>query len=170
MSTPTIVATSLSPVHGFHKIPQPQIHLLAAHGAEGDAHAGPTTQHRYLKRRKPTHPNLTQVHLLHAELLDRHDLVPGELGENLTTRHLDLHALPTGARLQIGEAILEITGYRTACVQVAKARPGLLKQVFFGKRPNAGIMAIVLASGTVRPGDPINITLPPEPHQPLGPV
>jgi MOSC domain-containing protein YiiM len=34
----------------------------------------------------------------------------------------------------------------------------------------AGIMTIVLAGGEVRPGDPIRIELPPEPHRPLQPV
>ena len=170
MPTPTVIATCLSSTHGFHKEPQLCIQLEAGHGIVGDCHAGTTTQHLYLKRKTPTKENLTQVHLLHAELLERHAIASGYLGENLTTRELDLHSLPTGTLLQIGEAVLEVTGYRTACIKVAKARPGLLKQVFFDKRPNAGIMAIVLTSGTVQPGDVIHITLPAEPHSPLGPV
>lgn len=170
MPGPTIIATSLSPIHGFRKTPQLSIQVEAGHGVVGDCHAGTTTQHLYLKRKKPEKENLTQVHLLHAELLDRHGIAAGYLGENLTTRDLDLHTLPTGSILRIGEAALEVTGYRTACAKVAKARPGLLKQVFFSKRPNAGIMAVVLTSGTIHPGDPIQVTLPPEPHKPLGPV
>lgn len=137
----------------------------------GDVHAGRTTQHLYLLRKDPTRRNLTEVHLLHAELLDRLHLSPGELGENLTTRGLDLHALPTGTHLHLGEAIIEITGYRVPCWKIQKHRPGLLKQAFFsGKRPDAGIMGIVSTSGAVRPGDAIAITLPPEPHTALGPV
>jgi MOSC domain-containing protein YiiM len=31
-------------------------------------------------------------------------------------------------------------------------------------------MAVVLAGGEVRPGDPISVELPPEPHAPLAPV
>ena len=171
MATPTLIATSLSAQHGFSKTPQPLIHLEAGHGVRGDVHAGGTTQHLYLLRKDPTRRNLTQVHLLHAELLDRLGLTPGELGENLTTRHLDLHALPTGARLAVGDAVIEITGYRIPCWKIYKHGPGLLKQAFFaGKRPDAGIMGIVLASGDVHPGDAIAITLPPEPHLPLGPV
>ena len=34
----------------------------------------------------------------------------------------------------------------------------------------AGVMAVVVAGGEVRPGDPIAVELPPEPHQPLRPV
>ena len=167
---PIVEATSLSSVHDFGKRAQPSILLVAGHGVKGDAHAGATTQHLYLKRKTPGKPNLTQVHLLHAEAADLFHLAPGELGENLLTRHLDLHALPTGTVLRMGEATLQITGFRTPCSQIDKARPGLLKQVFVGKRPNAGIMAIVLTTGEVRPGDRIAVTLPPPPHRPLGPV
>jgi MOSC domain-containing protein YiiM len=171
MPTPIIEATSLSPRHIFSKTPRPSIHLIAGHGVHGDCHAGRTTQHLYMQRRHPTQPNLTQVHLLHAELLDHFSLLPGQMGENLTTRHLDLHALPVGTILRIGEAVLQITGYRTPCSQIDALRPGLMKAVFTpDKRPNAGIMAIVLTSGHIHPGDEIHITLPAEPHQPLGPV
>lgn len=171
MPTPTIEATSLSPKHSFSKTPQLSIHLIEGLGVEGDAHAGATTQHLYIRRKDPTRANLTQVHLLHAELLDTLDVNPGQMGENLTTRGIDLHALPTGTILTIGEAQIEITGYRTPCAQINGIRPQLMNAVFTpDKRPNAGIMAIVLTSGHVHPGDPIEVTLPPEPHIPLGPV
>lgn len=34
----------------------------------------------------------------------------------------------------------------------------------------AGIMSVVLEGGEVRPGDPIEVLLPPEPRRRLGPV
>lgn len=34
----------------------------------------------------------------------------------------------------------------------------------------AGVMPVVEVGGSVRPGDPIAVVLPPEPHIPLGPV
>jgi MOSC domain-containing protein YiiM len=34
----------------------------------------------------------------------------------------------------------------------------------------AGVMAVVIASGPVRPGDAVAIELPPAPHRPLEPV
>ena len=34
----------------------------------------------------------------------------------------------------------------------------------------AGVMAIVLTGGEVRPSDPIRVELPSEPHTPLAPV
>jgi MOSC domain-containing protein YiiM len=160
MPIPIVTATSLSPVHAFSKTPQSSIYLIAGHGVQGDAHAGPTTQHLYIQRKDPTRLNLTQVHLLHAELLDELSLEPGQLGENLTTRYLDLHALPTGTVLTIGEAKIEITGYRTPCNQINGIRPQLMNAIFTpDNKPNAGIMAVVLTSGEVRPGDEIHITL-----------
>jgi MOSC domain-containing protein YiiM len=171
MDIPTVIATSLSGKHGFSKTPRLSIYLEAGHGVQGDAHAGPTTQHLYIKRKDPTRANLTQVHLLHAELLDALSVDLGQLGENLTTRHLDLHALPTGTILAIGEATIEITGYRTPCSQINSLRPKLMNAAFTAdKKPNAGIMGIVLTSGEVHPGDHIQVSLPPEPHIPLGPV
>ena len=38
-------------------------------------------------------------------------IAPGQMGENITTRGLDLLGLPTGSRLHLGEsAVVEITG------------------------------------------------------------
>ena len=88
-------------------------------GVEGDAHLGVTVKHRSRVAKDPTKPNLRQVHLIHEEL---HDVLrasgfrvaPGVMGENITTRGIDLLALPRGARLHIGEV---------AVVAVKSARP-----------------------------------------------
>lgn len=180
--TPTVVAVSLSPAHGFSKQPQPVIRLIAGEGVEGDAHRGRTTQHLYRKRQDPTQPNFCQVHLLAQEKLAAlaekgFPVSAGELGENILTDGLDLHSLPTGALLRIGpEAELEITGERTPCSQIDGLLPGLQQHCWgdrnaSGKRArHAGVMAIVLAGGEVRPGDQIIATLPPPPHHALRPV
>lgn len=174
---PTVTAVHLSSTHSFSKQPQLQIHLIAQHGVEGDAHAGPLTQHLYLQRKDPTQPNLCQVHLLQSELLDELSLAPGQMGENITTRNLDLIHLPTGTLLQIGPTVvLEVTGLRSPCNQINQLHPGrkpsLMQTCFLPppaakKQPRAGIMSIVLTGGDITPGDPIRITLPPEPHRPL---
>ena len=128
----------------------------------------------------PTQPNLRQVHLIHAELHDelrdsRLTLSPGEMGENVTTRGIDLLSLPTGARLLLGDsAIVELTGLRTPCAQLARIQAGLMAatKVRVGRRVafKAGVMAVVSVGGEVRPGDPIWVELPPEPYLPLKPV
>jgi MOSC domain-containing protein YiiM len=98
------------------------------------------------------------------------------MGENVTTRDIDLLGLPTGARLHLGEsAIVEVTGLRNPCAQLDEIRPGLMKAVLDRDEDGnlvrkAGIMGIVLNGGQVVPGDPIEVELPPEPHRRLGPV
>lgn len=176
-----VTAVSCSPTHSFGKPNRPAIALLAGLGVDGDAHAGTTVKHRSRVRRDPRQPNLRQVHLMHAELHDEltgsgFDVAPGQLGENVTTRGVDLLGLPAGTRLRLGaEAVVEVTGLRNPCYQIDDFRPGLLRQVV-GRDADgeivrrAGIMAIVLVGGEVRPGDPIGVDLPGGPHRPLAPV
>ncbi len=177
---PTVLAVARSPVHGFSKQAAPLIRLLAGLGVEGDAHHGATVKHRSRVARDPTQPNLRQVHLIHNELFDEllpsgFAIAPGDLGENITTRGLDLLALPCGARLRIGTALIELTGLRNPCRQLDGFRPGLM-QATLGRDDSgnlirkAGIMAIVLESGEVAPGDAIAVTRPAGPHKPLAPV
>jgi MOSC domain-containing protein YiiM len=178
---PVVVAVAQSPAHGFSKATMPEIRLLAGLGVAGDAHMGETVKHRSRVARDPTQPNLRQVHLLHAELLDSlrdrgFVLRPGDVGENLLTRGLDLLALPTGTRLRLGEsAEVEVTGLRNPCAQLDRFRAGLTAAML-DRAPDgslirkAGIMGVVLAGGVVRPGDAIGVTLPPGPHRPLLPV
>jgi MOSC domain-containing protein YiiM len=167
--------------HHFSKPPEASITLLAGLGVEGDAHAGVTVKHRSRVAADPTQPNLRQVHLIHHELIDllntgEFGVAPGGMGENVTTRGVALLDLPVGARLRLGaEALIEITGLRNPCAQLDRYRPGLM-QALLGRAPDGalirkgGVMAIVVAGGTVAPGDPISISLPPGPHRPLGPV
>ena len=161
----------------FSNLPKDAIRLIENFGVEGDSHAGATDQHLYHIKRFGHCPNLRQVHLIQAELLDEiylkgHTVRPGELGENISTRHVNLLSLPTGARLRLGpEAVVELTGLRNPCHQIEDFQPGLLKHVVetrsTGLVRKAGVMAIVLQGGEVRPGDSIDIELPPPPHEPL---
>lgn len=98
------------------------------------------------------------------------------MGENVTTRGIDLLALPAGTRLHIGdEAILEVTGLRNPCAQLDRLQPGLMAATLDRDEGGnlvrkAGIMAIVLAGGEVRTGDLIEARLPPPPLRPLAVV
>src|SRR5215208_2343545 len=113
-----VTAVSRSPTHTLSKPDQDSIRLLAGLGVEGDAHLGETVKHRSRVARDPSQPNLRQVHLIHAELHDElraagFAVSAGQMGENITTRGLDLLGLPTGARLHLGDtAVVEITGLR----------------------------------------------------------
>lgn len=178
--TPRVIAVCASNRHDFSKSPQIAIRLVEGFGIEGDAHAGTNVQHIYDKRRDPTRPNLRQVHLIHAELFDAlardgFAVHPGELGENLTTRGIDLLNLPRGSSLRIGpDAVVEVTGLRSPCVQIDRFQPGLLAAVrerVEGKLiGRTGVMGIVRTGGEIAPGDRIDIELPPLPHSKLEPV
>ena len=173
-----VVSVNAGDHHDFSKAPKSSIRLLAGIGVEGDAHAGSTVQHRSRVAADPTQPNLRQVHLMHAELHDEMNaagyvLVPGTLGENITTRGVDLLGLPVGSVLAIGdEVVLGVTGLRNPCRQIDEYAPGLLKLVAYRDTDGllvrrTGIMSVVIASGQVLPGMQIRVALPPEPHQPL---
>jgi MOSC domain-containing protein YiiM len=174
----SVLAVSRSPAHSFSKPNVESIRLLAGLGIEGDAHAGETVRHRSRVKVDPTQANLRQVHLIQAELFEElaakgFAVEPGQMGENVTTRGLDLLALPVGARLRLGSsAVVELTGLRNPCVQIDRFRKGLMAAVLDRDGDGqivrkAGVMAIVLTGGEVRPGDPIAVTLPPEPHRRL---
>ncbi|MDI1462939.1 MOSC domain-containing protein [Catellatospora sp. KI3] len=178
MSSARVVAVSRDGEHRFSKPNADEIQLIAGIGVAGDAHAGVTVQHLSRVAADPSQPNLRQVHLIHAELHDEvreqgFEVAPGELGENITTRGIDLLSLPRGTVLRFGEqAAVEVTGLRNPCAQIDRFDDGLLKQVVYrdedgGLVRRAGIMSIVLAGGPVRPGDAITVELPPEPHLPL---
>ena len=175
---PKIIAVSRSEQHTFSKPNQTSINLIEGFGVEGDAHAGKTVKHRVLANKKPARPNLRQVHLIQAELLDELNAAgfsvdPGQLGENITTRGIDLLALPTGTKLQIGgEVVIEITALRNPCVQIDNFQKGMLKAVLHRDGEGnlirkAGVMGIVLVGGEIHPGDAIITELPPEPYRRL---
>jgi MOSC domain-containing protein YiiM len=177
----TVVAVSRSAVHSMAKPNLDAIRLVAGLGVEGDAHMGATVKHRSRVRRDPTQPNLRQVHLIHAELHDElrgadYDVAPGQMGENITTRGVDLLALPTGTLLRLGAtALVEVTGLRNPCTQLDGIRPGLMAATLDRDDRGeivrrAGIMGIVVTGGDVRPGDPIRVELPAPPHRALAPV
>ena len=179
--TGTIVSVSAARGHGFSKKPQMWIRLVTRLGVDGDAHAGRTVKHRSRVARDASQPNLRQVHLIHAELFDElaardFAIGPGDVGENVLTRGIDLLGLSTGTRLHLGAtAIVEVTGLRNPCLQLDRFQPGLMAAVLDRAADGelirkAGIMGIVLADGDVRPGDAITATPPPGPHRPLEPV
>jgi MOSC domain-containing protein YiiM len=176
--TASVSAVCRSGEHSFSKAVVTYIRLLEGLGVENDAHQGRTVKHRSRVAKDPTQPNLRQVHLIHRELLDElagkgFAVLPGEMGENITTQGIDLLGLPIGARLAIGaEAVVEVTGLRNPCGQIETFRNGLLSAVLDRDGSGAivrkaGVMGIVVAGGIVRAGDGIGISLPEPPHRRL---
>lgn len=173
-----VLAVAQDGAHRFSKVPAKSLQLLKGLGVKGDAHAGETVQHRSRVAIDPSQPNLRQVHLIHAELLDTlagkgFPVKPGDLGENMTTRGIDLLGLPADTLLAIGpSAILRVTGLRNPCAQIERFMPGLLAEVVY-RQPDdtivrmCGIMAVVEVGGPIAPGDRIAAKLPSLPHRPL---
>ncbi|MEH3098901.1 MOSC domain-containing protein [Sphingomonas adhaesiva] len=177
----SVVAVARDAAHRFSKPAADRLHLLKGIGVDGDAYAGPTVRHRSRVAIDPTQPNLRQVHLIHAELLDEladdgFVVRPGDLGENILTRGVDLLALPTGTILRFASgAAVSVTGLRNPCAQIERFQPGLLAAVLDRATDGtlirkAGVMAVVVTSGTVAPQDAIAIIPPPPPHRALQPV
>ena len=176
-----VAAVSRSPRHTLVKPNADSIRLVEGLGVEDDAHLGTTVKHRSRVARDPSQPNLRQVHLIHGELHDElrdtgFAVVPGQMGENITTRGVDLLRLPTGTRLRLGDsAVVEVTGLRNPCAQLDRIQRGLMAATLDRDEHGnlvrkACIMGVVIAGGEVRPGDPILVELPPQPHRPLTPV
>jgi MOSC domain-containing protein YiiM len=168
--------------HRFAKQPRQSMKLVAGRGVEGDAHCGEAVQHRSRIARDPAALNLRQVHLIQSELFEElaamgFPISPGQLGENVTSRGIDLLALSRGTRLRLGnKTLIEITGLRNPCRQIDDnigkgAMAALLDRVGNGSLVRkAGVMAVVLESGVVNLGDGIRVEWQPAAPIPLEPV
>ena len=178
---PRVVAVARRRGHHFSKTPTLSIRLVQNLGVDGDGHFGATVQHRSRALKYPDMPNLRQVHLLNAELLEELSarfgpLGPGDLGENVLVRDLDLIALPAGARLRLGAtALVELTGLRNPCIQIDRFRDGLmaacLDRSADGKLiRKTGVMAVILEGGDVAAGDVIWVEMPEGAFRALEPV
>ena len=175
---PHVASVALNRRHEFSKPSAIQITLVEGLGVAGDAHSGVTVQHRSRVARDPTQPNLRQVHLLHTELFDElaasgFIVRPGELGENITTKGIDLLGLAEDTLLMIGaQAIVRVTGLRNPCNQIDVFQKGLLAATLDRDDAGnlirkAGVMAVVVRGGDVMPGDQIEIEVPVGPQRPL---
>lgn len=137
-----IVAVCISENKGERKKPVDSVELRREHGIVGDAHAG--DWHR-------------QVSLLASESIAKMqrlglDVTNGDFAENLTTEGIDLVSLPIGARLKIGESLLEVTQIGKEC----HTRCAIFHQAGDCVMPKEGIFAKVIEEGTIKPGDGIS--------------
>ena len=138
-----VVSVNISAEKGVQKRPVPSVTLVADHGIEADAHAGPW--HR-------------QVSLLAAESIAKMracgaDVGPGAFGENLTTEGVVVHELPVGARLRAARTLLEVTQIGKVCHD----RCAIFDQVGDCVMPREGIFVRVLEGGEVKPGDELRL-------------
>jgi MOSC domain-containing protein YiiM len=94
-----------------------------------------------------------QVLLIEAETLNSFDLAPGTVRENITVEGIALAGTPRGARVHLGDVVLEITGDCTPCDYLDSLRPGL-RQAIAGRR---GLLARVVRGGSLSVGTPVRV-------------
>ena len=140
----TVVEVCISENKGEVKTPVPSVLLKENYGIENDAHAD-SSWHR-------------QVSLLAMESIDKMQgkglvLKPGDFAENITTKDIDLCTIPIGARMQVGEALLEMTQLGKECHAGCAIRDTVGDCIM----PREGIFAKVLKGGTVKAGDTIEV-------------
>ncbi len=90
-----------------------------------------------------------QLLLVDQADLDRYDLRPGDVRENITLAGVPLSGLGRGTRLQLGSVVVEITGECTPCEMLDGLRPGLREEI----RGRRGMLGRVVEGGTLREGD-----------------
>ncbi|WP_337844954.1 MOSC domain-containing protein [Thermus sp.] len=132
-------------------LPKPQVEVLtlvAGHGALGDRHAGRDPDRAVLVAGLPAYAKAQGAGIA---------LPYGALGENLLL-DLDPHRLPPGARLEVGQALLELASVCTVCASLSQFDPRLPKLLYGGR----GVYARVLRGGVVRVGAPVRVLLPVE--------
>ncbi|KAL4757466.1 MOSC domain-containing protein [Aspergillus foveolatus] len=194
-SRPRVLSLSTGKAHTFSKSPASSLTLIANYGVQGDCHAGTTVQHRSRLHIRPAPANLRQAHLMPLEILQRVSdglsseeksrlLSPGALGQNITTKGVDLLGLPVGTELRFvtdGDGggddgpVLVLTGLRNPCAQINRFCPGLQERFLVRNAKReitarlAGVMSTVKVGGEVRAGMSI-VVVRPEKHVPLGPV
>ena len=132
----SIISINISDRKGVQKKPVEEAVLRPRHGIEGDAHAG--DWHR-------------QVSLLADEDIQTMrgkgvEIHFGDFAENITTRGVDLAALPIGTQLHLGEAVLEVTQIGKKCHHDCAIYQALGECVM----PRRGIFTKVIQGGTIR--------------------
>jgi len=139
-----VVAVCLSDKKGIKKTSIGQGYLKEDFGLQGDAHGG--DWHR-------------QLSLLATESVDKmkalglSDLKSGDFAENITTEGLNLHNLPIGTKMRIGEALVEVTQIGKECHHGC----AIFQQVGKCIMPTEGIFVKILTGGQVQEGDEITI-------------
>ena len=132
------------PEDHYARVPLTSATLIVGQGIEGD--------------RKGGHPqrqlNLMSFETLQALGEEGFQTEPGQMGEQIVIRGLDVGRLAEGDGLQIGaQARVEIVSHRTGCERFEHLQ-GKSPRLAAGRM---GVMAKVVADGAIRVGDPVKV-------------
>lgn len=138
MTAARVIEVCMSSEKGIQKKPVEKAEVVEGFGLQGDAHAG--DWHR-------------QVSLLANESAEKMRQLgavvgPGDFGENILTEGVDLHTLPVGTHLEIGEVKLEVTQIGKEC----HTRCAIYDAAGTCIMPTRGIFCRVIQGGTIKAG------------------
>lgn len=146
-----VISLHLHPDKGGNLMqPVDAMELIAGKGIRGNL--------RYFARRNRSSglPSIRQVSLIEREQLEEHaralgipEIPPGAVRANIETAGLDLAGL-VGQRIRIGEALLLVCEPRTPCAKMDAICQGLRARMGQNRQ---GVLAQVIESGRVQPGD-----------------
>ena len=129
----------------FMRIPIDEAELIEGHGMRGDAKSG-------------HNPN-RQLNLISTAWVQGmgdigYKTKPGEFGEQMVLDGLAVEDLQPGDRLQLGSAArIEITKARTGCSRLELVQGQIDENAMI----SIGMLAKVIASGTIRVGDEVRV-------------
>lgn len=146
-----IVSLNVSARTGTRKKPVDSVFLMEGYGIRDDAHSGLLEDRQVsllaMEELEKASESLSLSKCTKAAGIEK--LSPGDFAENITTRGLQLHLLPIGARLEIGDAVLEVSKIGKECHAACEIRTLVGDCVM----PRRGIFARVLRGGEVSRAD-----------------
>lgn len=129
----------------YNRVQVNEVTLVAGHGIQGDRKAGHNPNRQV---------NLMSFEVTEGLRAEGFKTAPGELGEQMVIRGMDVHTLPEGVRIQLGDsAVLEVVKPRTGCDWFEKVQGKPKTQA----TNRLGVLARVLESGVVKVGDPVRV-------------
>jgi len=139
-----VLSINISEARGTRKHPVTGEVKVTALGIEGDAHAGEWPR---------------QVTLLDRQSVEKmvrkegRDFPPGSLAENIDTEGIEMHTLPVGTHLLVGNVVLEIS-------QIGKdpeESSPFHNEVGISIMLSEGVFTRVVKPGTIKAGDEISV-------------
>lgn len=122
---------------GYRRISTKRANLLVNYGIEGDRKGG--SRKRQL--------NVMSAETLQVLAAQGFNTAPGQMGEQVIVSGIDVDTLQPGDRLQLGDAVIEVTVPREGCGKFVR---------YQGQDPAGvplGMMAKVITGGVIAVGD-----------------
>jgi MOSC domain-containing protein YiiM len=128
----------------YLRVPLNSANLITGYGIEGDRKGGNPKRNL----------NIMSFETLEALNKEGFRTLPGQMGEQIDIKGLDVGKLAVGDRLQIGAAsIVEVVSHRTGCQRFEHIQSKTPQQA----AGRMGIMAKVVTGGRIAVGDSVKL-------------